>query len=157
MKIQVNNLIKSYAGDVILNDLSLEIVKGSKSAIVGENGSGKTTLLKVLSGEEHYQGGSVIIPKDMNVGYMMQVFPNVKESSKEFILSAFKEYCYYNKKLKELELQMMDTDSYDDVFEIYTKTFEKFEQVGGYELENTLESYAKGLNAYDVLDQPFLF
>lgn len=155
MKIQVNNLIKSYAGDVILDNLSLEIVKGSKSAIVGENGAGKTTLLKVLSGEEHYQGGNVIIPKDMSVGYMMQVFPNVKESSKEFILSAFKEYCYYSKKLKELELQMSDIENYDHVFESYSKTFEKFEQVGGYELENSLESYAKGLNVYDILDQPF--
>lgn len=155
MKIQINNLIKTYTGDIILTDLSIEIIKGSKSAIVGENGSGKTTLLKILSGEEDYQEGNVIIPKEMNIGYMMQVYPNYEKSSKEFILSRFHDYCHVANKLKYLESQMSNSEGIEQILEAYSKTLDKFEHAGGYQLENTLESYAKGLGVFDVLHQSF--
>lgn len=155
MKIQINNLLKTYTGEVVLNELTLEIIKGSKSAIVGENGCGKTTLLKVISGVEDYQEGELFIPKEMTVGYMVQVFPQFSRTSREYILSSFLDYLTTSKKLKELESQMSNLDTFDDVMKQYSKTLDKFEHAGGYNLENTLEAYAKGLGIFDVLEQSF--
>lgn len=155
MKIQINNLLKTYTGEVVLNDLSLEIIKGSKSAIVGENGCGKTTLLKIISGVEDYQEGEVFIPREMTVGYMMQIFPHFTGTSREFIMSTFSDYLATSSKLKELESQMSNLDTFEEVMNQYSKTLDKFEHAGGYELENSLEAYAKGLGIFDALEQSF--
>lgn len=155
MKIQLNNISKSYAGDLVLDELSLEIIKGSKSAIVGENGSGKSTLLKILSGIETFQSGSLAVPKEMSIGYMMQVFPNTTVSSKDFILDAFEDFCFLNNKLRELEKEMSQSDDYDSILDEYSKALDRFNHIGGYEFEDTLEAYAKGLGVFDILDQPF--
>lgn len=154
MKIQINNLTKSYVGDIILNDLSLEIVKGSKMAIVGENGSGKTTLLKVLAQIEDYQEGTIIIPKDMKIGYMKQLYEEYEMSGREFILSSFEAYKSCVVKLNELEKAMSDEYS-EKVLKLYTTTLDRFEELGGYELENLLDKYAKGLGVTECLKKDF--
>lgn len=155
MKIQINNIVKSYTGEIVLDDLSLEIIKGSKCAIVGENGSGKSTLLKIIAGIENIQSGSVFIPREMNIGYMVQVFPNYTDTSRNFILSCFEEYLAYQRQLKSLEKRMSSEDVTEEVLIEYAKVMDKFEHAGGYELENSLEAYAKGLGIDDVLEQPF--
>ena len=157
MKITIQDLIKVYAGEVVLNDLSLEIIKGSKCAIVGENGSGKSTLLKIIAGLETHQVGSLIIPREMRVGYLQQVYPDSQDSARDYILSVFEKHRIYAKKLKELENAMAATEgsALEKVFDQFSRTLELFEREGGYDLENHLESYAKGLGVLDVLKQPF--
>ena len=155
MKIHINELTKTYSGDLILDNLSLEIIKGSKSAIVGENGSGKSTLLKILSKIEPFDSGQVHIPKDMNVGYMRQTYTNFPGNAKEYILSAFDDYKTLKARLSDLELAMSDTSDLYNVFKKYSNAQEKFELMGGYELENSLDSYAKGLGVYHLLEQGF--
>jgi branched-chain amino acid transport system permease protein len=44
-----------------LAELDLEVAPGSVHALIGPNGSGKTTALKVISGELHADGGSVVL------------------------------------------------------------------------------------------------
>ncbi len=66
MKIlQTNNLTKYYgAGPVLvkaLDRVTLEIEKGSFTAIVGTSGSGKSTLLHMLGGLDTPTGGSVVV------------------------------------------------------------------------------------------------
>ncbi|MEG0169698.1 ribosomal protection-like ABC-F family protein [Anaerorhabdus sp.] len=155
MKIQINNLMKSYTGEIVLDELSLEIVKGSKCAIVGENGCGKSTLLKIIAGIENYQSGDVFIPKEMSIGYMVQVFPSYKETSRSFILSSFHHYQNYYNKIKELEYKMANEEIDEHILDEYAKVYAKFEHAGGYDLENSLEAYAKGLGIDDVLEQSF--
>lgn len=54
--IKVSNLSKSYGSNKVLNDINLELSKGSIYGFVGENGSGKTTLFKCIAGLEEYSG-----------------------------------------------------------------------------------------------------
>lgn len=60
--IQVNNITFKYQNKYLaLKDVSLNISKGEKVAIIGENGAGKTTLMKLLNGLLKPSKGEVLI------------------------------------------------------------------------------------------------
>ena len=60
--LNVTNLDVAVNGDMILNELNLQVQAGEVHAIMGPNGSGKSTLANVLAGHPGYEvtAGSVI-------------------------------------------------------------------------------------------------
>jgi capsular polysaccharide transport system ATP-binding protein len=62
-RIVVSNLVKEYHTPIgrrrILDNISFEVQKGEKIAIVGRNGAGKTTLFKMISGVEAPTSGRI--------------------------------------------------------------------------------------------------
>ncbi|MCL4431712.1 MAG: ATP-binding cassette domain-containing protein, partial [Epsilonproteobacteria bacterium] len=70
--IQINNLTKSYGGRVLFQDLDLKLFSGNKIGFVGRNGSGKSTLFKIILGEEPYDSGEIVIPKNYRIGTLRQ-------------------------------------------------------------------------------------
>ena len=60
--LSVTNLDVAVNGDIILNELNLQVQAGEVHAIMGPNGSGKSTLANVLAGHPGYEvtAGSVI-------------------------------------------------------------------------------------------------
>lgn len=61
MKIEINNLIKKYGDEVVLNDISLQLEGVEAVAILGISGSGKSTLLRLMSGIETFDSGSISV------------------------------------------------------------------------------------------------
>ncbi|ADR34423.1 ABC transporter related protein [Sulfuricurvum kujiense DSM 16994] len=70
--IQINNLTKSYGTRFLFENLSLKLNAGNKVGFVGRNGSGKSTLFKIILGEEPYDSGEIIIPKNYRIGTLRQ-------------------------------------------------------------------------------------
>jgi ATP-binding cassette subfamily F protein 3 len=70
--IQINNLTKSYGTRVLFENLSLKLNSGNKVGFVGRNGSGKSTLFKIILGEEPYDSGEIIVPKNYRIGTLRQ-------------------------------------------------------------------------------------
>ncbi|WP_208589460.1 ABC transporter ATP-binding protein [Gracilibacillus suaedae] len=69
--IQVQNVIKKFEKDYVLNDVSLKIQRGSIYGLLGSNGAGKTTLLKTIAGIIKQNEGAVELerkPVYENVG-----------------------------------------------------------------------------------------
>ena len=60
------------AGSPIVRDVSFELLRGERLAILGENGTGKTTLLKTLAGRLAPLSGAVDTGHDVSVGYYDQ-------------------------------------------------------------------------------------
>ncbi len=57
----VNNASKSYAGQKALNNVSIEVEKGSIFGLLGPNGAGKTTLIRIINQITMPDSGSVIL------------------------------------------------------------------------------------------------
>ena len=58
--IEVKSLIKSFDGNLILNNISTKFVQGKTNLIIGQSGSGKTVLLKCLLGLHSPDKGEII-------------------------------------------------------------------------------------------------
>lgn len=70
--LQIDNIKKSYGGEVILNGISVTVGSGEKCGLVGRNGSGKSTLLRLIVGEETSDAGTIATPKNYLLGYLNQ-------------------------------------------------------------------------------------
>jgi sulfate transport system ATP-binding protein len=81
MRIDINDVAKSFGDFQALKDVSLEVPEGSLTALLGPSGSGKSTLLRIIAGLEIPDRGSVSIdggdvtvarPQDRAVGFVFQ-------------------------------------------------------------------------------------
>ena len=53
------NISRRWGGLLALNDVSIDVARGTVHAVIGTNGAGKSTLVNILSGEIPPSGGSV--------------------------------------------------------------------------------------------------
>ena len=59
--IQIDEVVKQYAGHTALRGISLDVAEGEFVALLGPSGCGKTTLLRSIAGLEDIHGGSISI------------------------------------------------------------------------------------------------
>lgn len=72
--LNLENISKSYGEKILFDNISFQVNKGEKIAIVAKNGAGKSTLLKVIAGVEPAEGENknIWVSKDIKVGYLVQ-------------------------------------------------------------------------------------
>ena len=70
--ISAENLSKSYARQVLFEDVGFKINPKERVGLVGRNGHGKTTLLKMIVGEETPDTGQIVVPRNYRIGYVRQ-------------------------------------------------------------------------------------
>lgn len=61
VELSIQNVVKSYGKDVVVNGLSLEIKKGEFFTLLGPSGCGKTTLLRMIIGFNSVDAGDILI------------------------------------------------------------------------------------------------
>jgi ABC transport system ATP-binding/permease protein len=72
--LSLENITKSYGEKTLFRNVSLQVNKGQKVALIAKNGSGKTTLMRVIAGTEPGEGESAKVQfrKDIRIGYLPQ-------------------------------------------------------------------------------------
>jgi ATP-binding cassette subfamily F protein 3 len=70
--IRVNNLKLSFGDQVLFDDGKFTVNSGERVGLVGLNGSGKTTLLNLLNKQISPDAGTISLPRDYTVGYVIQ-------------------------------------------------------------------------------------
>jgi len=81
--IQLTNLSKSFGGDTLLREISLQVAPRQKIGFVGRNGSGKSTLFKIILGQESYDSGELSVPKNYRIGALKQHLSFSEKTLKE--------------------------------------------------------------------------
>ena len=66
--LEISNLYKSFGGIKAINDISLNIEKGSITALIGPNGAGKTTLFNIINGSLKPDSGSIKLNEKLITG-----------------------------------------------------------------------------------------
>lgn len=70
--LKVADLRMSFDGEEIFKNISFDIYRNERAAIIGDNGVGKTTLFKIVLGELFQDGGKAKMGESVNVGYFDQ-------------------------------------------------------------------------------------
>lgn len=144
-----DKITKSFGGRVLYTGATLQLNAGERWALVGPNGSGKTTLLRIIMGEESPDEGSVSFARDVTVGYLEQEahLAGEKSALAEVVDSAH-EVKEMERRVRELERQISETapgDELDRLLERYGAAQDRFERLGGYELEARARQILAGL------------
>lgn len=70
--LNVESLTKAYDEKLLFQDISFEIKRGERVALIGQNGTGKTTILKILNGKVDADNGKIHLGTNVKIGYYDQ-------------------------------------------------------------------------------------
>lgn len=145
--IDVNKLAKNFGYGQLFEDVSFSLNEGESLAIVGPNGCGKSTILKIIAGLETTDKGTVNLKKGAKVAYLDQLGSNIDDERTvyEILKDAFVEINTVEKQLKEYERKVSEEYS-ESVLEKYCAILEKFNLIGGYEVDVKINTVINGLN-----------
>lgn len=144
-----DKISKSFGGRVLYSNATLQLNAGERWALVGPNGAGKTTLLKIIMGLESADEGTVTFAKDATLGYLEQETELMGDRTalNEVIESAH-EIKQWERKVNDLSIKIAETPegaTLNKYLEDYAHAMERFERLGGYELESRARQILAGL------------
>lgn len=131
--LRINNLNKTFGGNVLFDNISLEINKDEKVALIGRNGVGKTTLVKMILNEITPDSGEIFIFRQAKIGYLSQkIIENEENTLLNECLSVFSDLVKIDEELKALALQLEKGYS-DLILKKYSDKEHEFHVKGGYD------------------------
>ncbi|MCI9041295.1 ABC-F family ATP-binding cassette domain-containing protein [Dubosiella newyorkensis] len=140
MKLQLNNVHKSYGAQDVLDGADLQVRGNEKIALIGRNGSGKSTLMKIITKEEEMDSGSLVMESGLQVGYLSQItFEDEEKSVQEELMSVFDDLIQLQARLENQAL-VLEKDHSEKQLDLYDRLQNRFETLGGYDYEYELKN-----------------
>ncbi len=148
--IQLSSLSKRFGERVLLDAVTWHVGDSDRVGLCGPNGAGKTTLLKVLAGLDEADGGQVVRPTALTVGYLPQdgltyagrtVFAEASDALRPLL--------EMKAEMHDLEHRLADTavaaSEHDAMLERYSTLQERFRMADGYALDMKVAAILRGL------------
>ena len=145
--LQANKIERSFAGEVLFDNINLQVDERDRIALVGKNGAGKSTLLKILVGEEEPTSGEINKKKDISLSYLAQDSRFESENTiYDEMLHVFDDLRSTEKQLRQMELEMGEKTGADlqNLMSNYDRLSENFRQDGGFTYEADIRSILNG-------------
>ena len=145
--LQANKIERSFAGEVLFDNINLQVDERDRIALVGKNGAGKSTLLKILVGEEEPTSGEINKKKDISLSYLAQ---DSRFESENIIydemLHVFDDLRRTEQQLRQMELEMGEKsgEDLDKLMSDYDRLSENFRQAGGFTYEADIRAILNG-------------
>ena len=159
MILLADKISKSFGGRTLYEGASLQLNAGERWALVGPNGAGKTTFLKIIMGQETPDDGVVSFQKGASVGYLEQEAKRAgHDTAHEEVMASATEIRRLGERTSELEAKIANTPEgpeLDSLLSEYSVAQDRFERLGGYELESRARAILCGLGfPVEDLDKP---
>lgn len=145
--LQANKIERSFSGDVLFQNVSLQIDERDRIALVGPNGVGKSTLLKILVGEEAPTSGEINKKKDLSLSYLAQDsrFESCHTIYQE-MLAVFADLRQDEARLRQMESQMgqLTGEALQKLMQDYDRLTESFRLRNGFSYESDIKAILNG-------------
>ena len=145
--LQANKIERSFAGEVLFDNINLQVDERDRIALVGKNGAGKSTLLKILVGEEEPTSGEINKKKDVSLSYLAQDSRFESENTiYDEMLHVFDDLRRTETQLRQMELEMGEKsgEDLDKLMADYDRLSENFRQAGGFTYEADIRAILNG-------------
>ena len=145
--LQANKIERSFAGEVLFDNINLQVDERDRIALGGKNGAGKSTLLKILVGEEEPTSGEINKKKDISLSYLAQDSRFESENTiYDEMLHVFDDLRRMEKQLRQMELEMGEKSGEDleKLMSDYDRLSENFRQAGGFTYEADIRAILNG-------------
>ena len=145
--LQANKIERSFAGEVLFENINLQVDERDRIGLVGKNGAGKSTLLKILVGEEEPTSGEINKKKDISLSYLAQDSRFESDNTiYDEMLHVFDDLCRTERQLRQMELDMGEKTGVelDKLMSDYDRLSEEFRQAGGFTYEADIRAILHG-------------
>lgn len=145
--LQGNKIERSFSGDVLFDNINIQVDEKDRIALVGRNGAGKSTLLKILVGEETPTSGEINTKRDLTLSYLAQDSRFESENTIfDEMLHVFDEVRGMESRLRKMEMQMAELtgDAFDKLMSDYDRMSEEFRVKGGFTYEAEIKAILNG-------------
>ncbi len=145
--LQGNKIERSFSGDVLFDNINIQVDEKDRIALVGRNGAGKSTLLKILVGEEAPTSGEINTKRDLSLSYLAQDSRFESENTIfDEMLHVFDDVRSMESRLRKMEMQMAELtgDAFDKLMTDYDRLSEEFRVKGGFTYEAEIKAILNG-------------
>lgn len=141
------DISKNYGAREILRNVSLRINSGERVGIVGPNGAGKSTIFGIITGEIYAEKGTVLMPKDVRMGYLRQNLNDygLENILVDFVSDSIPELSLTHSRIEEIEAELPSTENKDKLLKELGELQVKYESLGGYLMRTRAEAALCGL------------
>lgn len=147
----IQNLGLHFAGNYLFSEVNFRVNARDKIGLAGKNGAGKSTLLKMLAGEQSASEGNITHEGKIKIGYLKQ---DIEFSKGKTVWNetreAFTELIVLQHNIDEISHQLTirtdyETESYHKLIDDLTLLNERYQILGGFNVEAEMEKVLLGL------------
>lgn len=142
--IRFENVTKTFAGEPVLDGVSLRIEERERIGLIGRNGTGKSTIFRLITGEMEPDSGVIERMRRMRFACLAQL-PKVPGDAtiEAVVLHTFDDLMAQERRLAELEEMMASGD--EQILREYSDLQHVFSMRGGYEFRTRVRQVLQGL------------
>ncbi|MFH9298516.1 ABC-F family ATP-binding cassette domain-containing protein [Streptomyces sp. NPDC017520] len=150
-QLAIKDVSKSYGDRSVLDQVTLTVRPGEKTAVIGENGSGKSTLLRLLAGVEQPDTGEITVRFPGGTGYLAQTLDlDPSDTVQDAVDAALAELRDLEHRIREAETGLSerkpgDPGPTDAELAAYGELLTAYEDRDGYRADARTEAALHGL------------